>query len=226
MIRNSRKNHRTHKKNHIMVQNASSSGIFPSLPVKVPQSRHSHGTHCIAREFKALGSSGPRTWALVLAGAVTALTPPHDTAETALPSRSVITLLTVRCACTRQFFSSPRILLAHRTLVYGGPDPFGAEVGHGLDPARRRAPRRLHRACRPVDVPAPPGLRIGAAALADLIFVFWASPPAGRHPDRRRAVRCPGPDRADRQAASRTAGSRPGGALTRGRLRNEMTSRA
>ena len=36
ITRNSRKNHSTHRKNHIMVQNTSSNGIVPSPPVARP----------------------------------------------------------------------------------------------------------------------------------------------------------------------------------------------
>jgi hypothetical protein len=66
----------------------------------------------------------------------------------------------------------PRVVL-HRTLPRGDPDTIGDHVGDRLDPELRRAPgvttgpvgqwMYLHRR----------DLRIGAVALADLIFVFW-----------------------------------------------------
>jgi hypothetical protein len=46
MIRNSRKSHRIQTKNHSMVQNASSKGIFPSPPAECRTEDTSGTIHC------------------------------------------------------------------------------------------------------------------------------------------------------------------------------------
>ena len=66
----------------------------------------------------------------------------------------------------------------HRALGHGGPDPLGDRVGAGLDPALQRPHRSIRRPRRPVDLRAPQGPPIGAAALAALIFVFLGQPTA------------------------------------------------
>ena len=71
----------------------------------------------------------------------------------------------------------------HRALSHRGPDPFGAEVGDGVDPELRRAQGHVHRSGRPVDLPAPqgPSYRSGGTRRPDIRLLgfthgaWWSS---------------------------------------------------